>query len=609
MLELTKIVVLSFFLGFFVLKPPLVMAEGWPMEMYSPTRTGYNLKENQLKPPLKLKWRFQEAKLGKGPVVDETSVYTAGVDGRVISFNKVTGSINWEFLIAIEKEGKSYGMAANSSPVIDGDSLYVSGIPGKVIALNKNNGQILWQKDVNNDRPLIVWKDSLLMSTYEGNIVALDKRTGKTIWNYQLKGQPGEMTVSEKGIYVDEYNNGNYIHTLYSINPDTGQLNWKLKTGRDSVRIAYDINLDRLFSLTTSGELFALSPADGSVLWKTRVYKGEVSFATSPAIDEKYVYVTTGDFGGVVAVSKQNGKIIWENDSFSDDRINTDPITVNRVVYLGTESGLFTGFDSETGKVLWKYQSEPQDISTNAAVSDGVLYIGSRASGLYAFESQNPGVYVPESGSPETSVKTAGAKLNLSLVVPVIIYLLWIAGATFYLNRTRRDKFQSDELHRFALQMASAGKSHQEIESVLREAGWSEEKIESALSSQIPWWGRIFILSSSLGVFSFSKLLMTVGAAGFLRFTQDHSSWLIFYNLGNWYGNILLSRAIMPLVIPVSLMITLVYLWWLGITKKVLTGRIATIVKILLFVSLGLTALVTLFGIIIILMIAMGKIN
>lgn len=609
MLKLTKVVVLSFFLGFFILKPIPVMAENWPMEMYNSAKTGHNPEENKLRPPLKLKWRFQEAKLGKGPVVDETSVYTAGVDGKIFSLNKITGALVWENAITFEKDGKIYESTANSSPIIDGDNLYVSGTIGKIMALEKTTGKIIWQNDIKNDRPLAIWKDSLLMSTYEGNIAALDKRTGITIWSYPLNGQPGEMTVSEKGIYVDEYNNGNYIHTLYSINPDTGQLNWKLETGRNSSRIAYDKDLGRLFSLTTSGELSALSPADGTILWKTRVYKGEVSFATFPAIDEKHVYVSTGDFGGIVAVSKQYGKIIWANDSFSNDQIHTDPSIVNRVVYLGTASGLFTGLDSETGQVLWKYQSEPQDISTNAAVSDGVLYIGSRASGIYAFESLNPGVYVSESGPSKISVKALKPKLNFRSLVSIIIYVSWMAGAIFYVNRIRSKRFQTDELHRFASQMASAGKSKQEIMAVLRQAGWPEVKIESVLTPQIPWWGRIIILSSSLGVFFFSDLFLTVGAVGFLSFTQEHSSWPIFYNLGNWYGNILLSRAIMPLVSPVSLMITLVYLWWLGITKKVLVGRIAIMVKILLLVSLGLTTLVTLFETIFILMIAMGKIN
>lgn len=127
--------------------------------------------------------------------------------------------------------------------------------------------------------------------------------------------------------------------------------------------------------------------------------------------------------------------------------------------------------------------------------------------------------------------------------------------------------------------MRVAGKTDLEITAELKTAGWAEVKIESVLTHQIPWWGRIIILSSSLGVFFFSYFLLTVGAVGFLRFTLDHSSWPIFYNLGNWYGNIFLSEAIMPLVIPVSLMITLVYLWWLGITKKVLVGRIAIMAK------------------------------
>ncbi len=392
-----------------------------------------------------------------------------------------------------------------------------------------------------------------------------------------------------------------------SENPDTGQLNWKLEIGRESTRITYDKNLDKLFSLTTGGELFSQDPNNGSTIWKTKVHSGKISRATSPSIDEKYIYLTSADYGEVIAVSKNKGKIIWRQGSIPQVII-TDPIVANGVVYVGWQGGIFAALDKETGKILWQYDSN-DIVTATAAVSDGILYVGGRdEKGLFAFESSSPGVYVSVSAPPETFDKAISTKINLKWVRPVTIYVLWIAGAIFYLNRTR-GKFQSDELHRFASQMASAGKNHQEVETTLREAGWSKEKIESAASPQIPWWGKLIILSSSLGIFLLSELLLATGSIVFLWFTQSHSSWPIFYNLGNWYGNILLSRAIALLVIPVSLIITLMYLWWLGITKKVITGRIAIIAKIILLVSLGLAALLTLFAIIFILMIATGKVN
>ena len=360
--------------------------------------------------------------------------------------------------------------------------------------------------------------------------------------------------------------------------------------------------------MTTGGELFAQNPNNGSTIWKTKVHLGNVSRETSPSIDEKYVYLTSAEHGEVIAVSKDKGKIIWRQGSIPQVII-TDPIVANGVVYVEGQGGIFAALDKETGKILWQYDSN-DIVTATAAVSDGILYVGGRdEKGLFAFESSNPGVYVSVSGPPETSDKTISTKINLRWVRPIIIYVLWIAGAIFYLSRTRRGKFQSDELHRFSSQMVSAGKSKQEIVVELRQAGWPEVKIESILTSRIPWWGRIFILSSSIGIFLFSKLLLATGSIVFLWFTQSHISWPIFYNLGNWYGNILLSRAVMPLVIPVSLIVTLMYLWWLGITKKVITGRTATIAKIILLVSFGLAALVTLFGIVYILMIATGKVN
>lgn len=328
------------------------MAGNWPMEMYNSARTGHNPEENMLRPPLKLKWNFKEARLGFGPVVDENNVYVAGVDGNIFSLNKITGAIVWENAITLEKDGKSYKFPAKGSPIIDESILYVSGTTGKIMAFEKASGTIVWQIETENYSPLSIWKDFILMSTYEGNIVALDKRTGKTIWSYQLKGRPGEMSISEKGIFVDEYNSDNYIHTLYSINPDAGQLNWKQVMGKDSTRTTYDKELDRLFSLTTGGELFALDPNGGSTVWKTKVHLGYVFKATSPAIDEKYVYLTSANLGEVVAVSKNDGKIIWRQGSIPQE-INTDPIAANGIVYIGASSGIFAALDKETGKILW----------------------------------------------------------------------------------------------------------------------------------------------------------------------------------------------------------------------------------------------------------------
>ncbi len=131
MLKLTKIVFLISFLGLFVFKPISVMAGSWPIEMYNSAKTGYNPEENKLKPPLKLKWNYKETRLGFGPVVDENNVYFAGVDGKIVSLNKITGTVVWENAITSEKDGKIYESSANSSPIIDGNTLYVSGTFGK----------------------------------------------------------------------------------------------------------------------------------------------------------------------------------------------------------------------------------------------------------------------------------------------------------------------------------------------------------------------------------------------------------------------------------------------------------------------------------------------
>jgi outer membrane protein assembly factor BamB len=129
---------------------------------------------------------------------------------------------------------------------------------------------------------------------------------------------------------------------------------------------------------TNSGRVFALDADSGDVRWARR-QKGEI--AATPAITEDAVYVSSMD--GVLSAYGLAGTHRWDFSTGSP--IESSPLVVDGLVYVGAHNGRLYAVDARTGRQRWSFQA-PGDIKGSAALANGYVVVGDYAGNVHALD-------------------------------------------------------------------------------------------------------------------------------------------------------------------------------------------------------------------------------
>jgi len=125
-----------------------------------------------------------------------------------------------------------------------------------------------------------------------------------------------------------------------------------------------------------SGVLFGLSPETGQLIWQRRVGDGGVlgGIEWGFAVDDRAAYVAIsealekdpGDAGGISAVSIDDGSLLWEVAPAQDSCANRNGCNTAQpgavtvipgVVFSGSLDGHLRAYDTDTGAIIWDYDT------------------------------------------------------------------------------------------------------------------------------------------------------------------------------------------------------------------------------------------------------------
>jgi outer membrane protein assembly factor BamB len=131
---------------------------------------------------------------------------------------------------------------------------------------------------------------------------------------------------------------------------------------------------------TNSGRVYALDDDDGEVVWARR-QKGEI--AATPAIAGESVFVSSMD-GTLSAYGAGAGVPLW-SFATAGSPIESSPLVVDGVVYVGTWAGVLYAVDAATGRERWRFQA-PDDIKGSAALANGLIVVGDYSGNVHALD-------------------------------------------------------------------------------------------------------------------------------------------------------------------------------------------------------------------------------
>ncbi len=189
---------------------------------------------------------------------------------------------------------------------------------------------------------------------------------------------------------------------LFALGEDDGRLKWKVAIGRrwecefgySGPRSTPTVDDDRLFVISTDGELLSLRSEDGAVLWRRHLVSelgGRLSndlwaWTESPLIDGERVLVTPGgEDSAMVALDKSSGREIWRAHVPTLGDLGADGAAYSSIVvshgagvkqYVQLLGRGVVGIEAESGRFLWGYNGVANDvanISTPIVTGDLVL--------------------------------------------------------------------------------------------------------------------------------------------------------------------------------------------------------------------------------------------
>jgi outer membrane protein assembly factor BamB len=265
--------------------------------------------------------------------------------------------------------------------------------------------------------------DRNMVSNMKGLPIEWDVKTKKNIkWVAQLGSQSyGNPVVAGGMVFVGTNNEAlrdpkqpGDRGVLMAFKEDTGEFLWqqtheKLASGRandwpyQGVASSPLVEDKHLYYVSNRGVLWCLDINHGDVVWSfdmmeevgsyphnmsnsSPVIWGDLVYvSTSNGQDESHVHIPSPKAPAIIALNKNTGKLVWEDNSVEDRILHGQWSTpsvgkiggVDQVVSAQGD-GWVRGYEAVTGKKLWEFDTNPKDSvwpkTRNELIATPVIY-------------------------------------------------------------------------------------------------------------------------------------------------------------------------------------------------------------------------------------------
>ena len=216
------------------------------------------------------------------------------------------------------------------------------------------------------------------ISAFKGIATDWDANPPSLLWQLDGMGQ-GFASVSVVGDRLYTTGNVGDTQAVIAVDLKTHKIAWSTpltdsapKHGYDGSRCTPTVDGDRIFAITSNGQISCLKVADGSVVWK-KVFEKEWNgrmmsgwgYSESPLVDGNHVLCTPGSAEAmIVCLNKTNGKEVWRS-AVPDEGSKGSPGAGYSVMAISNGAGVkqyvqligrgLIGVRASDGKHLWSY--------------------------------------------------------------------------------------------------------------------------------------------------------------------------------------------------------------------------------------------------------------
>jgi outer membrane protein assembly factor BamB len=324
----------------------------------------------------------EKLRLALSPATDGTNIYAAAHDGRVIARDALSGKRIW----AVKTE-----LPLSAGPASDGNVVVAGSSNGEIVALEAASGERRWVREVTSEvlGSPAVEGNLVVVQTVNGKLTALDVNDGSTVWSVQqsvprLSVRGTAAPVISRGQVIGGFDNGR----LASYDLESGSELWNVlmdpPSGRTELERLIDINASPViagsdvYAAGYQGRIGAVALESGQLLWSR-----ELSSYSGIAVDISSIYVTD-QRSEVVAMTRGSGRELWRRKDIRNRDV-TAPAILGSSVVVGDFEGYVHWFDIATGALQARIKVGGERISSQPLVFNDIVYLMTDAGSLHAF--------------------------------------------------------------------------------------------------------------------------------------------------------------------------------------------------------------------------------
>lgn len=241
-----------------------------------------------------------------------------------------------------------------STPAVQGKYLVFGCTDGNVYALNARNGKTIWKYAAGKSvlGSPVIFNGKVYVGASDGCFRAIDLKSGKAVWTYSdVQGFVECRAFVDKEQVVF----GSWGNRLYSLDPQTGSLQWEWKCEKPSRMYSpaavWPVKAEgKIFIAVPDRRLYALDAATGNEL---RHYDKSAREAVGVSPDGKTVYCKSM-WHTITSVDAATLGVNWQTQTGAGYEISPTPIErIGDEVIMPTDKGNIIGFSAVDGSRLW----------------------------------------------------------------------------------------------------------------------------------------------------------------------------------------------------------------------------------------------------------------
>lgn len=311
--------------------------------------TGYSV--NNRFPKVRVCWEQDlGCDVGSGASIRGDKVVVADVQGTVHLLNAFNGKEKWSF---------ATGGRIFSTPAITRSRIVVGSADGFIYCLRLRDGALVWRHACGKAvvASPVIYNKTVYCGASDGVFRALDLETGALKWEY---AEVAGFVECRPWVDASQVVFGDWANTLYSLDPTTGELQWKWVSEGSrfySPAAVHPVKTGgRIFIVTPHRKTFCLDAATGRELWSAP--GGRESIALSR--DSSRVFVKDM-FGSLHAFSTgAEADELWNKEtSLAYDIAPTPCAVADTLVFVPSDKGVIACLGAGSGELLWLHKVSP----------------------------------------------------------------------------------------------------------------------------------------------------------------------------------------------------------------------------------------------------------